>query len=140
MLVFYPYCCKNFIQIFRCIPGSNGGAAVVGLERVPREKVSRYGIVAMEESGRITGMVEKPAPENAPSDLAVAGRYLLDVAIFDFLADQRAGLGGEIQLTDAIARMIAEKPLYGCVYRGRRQDIGNPQGYFKALEAFGENR
>lgn len=130
----------NASRELAAVSRSNGGAAVVGLERVPREKVSRYGIVAMEESGRITGMVEKPAPENAPSDLAVAGRYLLDVAIFDFLAGQRAGLGGEIQLTDAIARMIAEKPLYGCVYRGRRQDIGNPQGYFKALEAFGENR
>ena len=121
------------------VSAANGGASVIGLERVPREKVSRYGIVAMEESGRITGMVEKPAPENAPSDLAVAGRYLLDVAIFDFLAGQRAGVGGEIQLTDAIVRMLGTTPVYGCVYSGRRQDIGNPQGYFKALEAFGEN-
>ena len=119
---------------------ANGGAAVIGLERVPRERVSRYGIVDMEEGGLVAGMVEKPAPENAPSDLAVAGRYLLDVAIFGFLADQQAGIGGEIQLTDAIARMIPHKPLYGCVYSGKRQDIGNPQGYFKALEAFGENR
>ena len=84
--------------------------------------------------------VLQAAPENAPSDLAVAGRYLLDVSIFDYLAGQQAGLGGEIQLTDAIARMIAQKPLYGCVYQGKRQDIGNPQGYFKALEAFGEKR
>ena len=130
----------NASQELIAVSKANGGAPVIGLEKVPRERVSRYGIVAMEESGRITGMVEKPSLEDAPSDLAVAGRYLLDVAIFDFLADQQAGLGGEIQLTDAIARMIAHKPLFGCVYQGKRQDIGNPQGYFKALEAFGENR
>lgn len=117
---------------------AHGGASVIGLERVPEERVSRYGIVAMDEE-RIVAMVEKPSIEEAPSDLAVAGRYLLDVSIFEFLADQKPGRGGEIQLTDAIARMMAQKPLYGCVYSGKRQDIGNPQGYFKALEAFGEN-
>ena len=120
------------------ISAAHGGASVIGLERVPEERVSRYGIVAMDE-GRIVAMVEKPSIEEAPSDLAVAGRYLLDVSIFEFRADQKPGRGGEIQLTDAIARMMAQKPLYGCVYSGKRQDIGNPQGYFKALEAFGEN-
>lgn len=130
----------NASQELVAVSEANGGASAIGLERVSRERVSRYGIVALEKNGRVTGMVEKPSPEDAPSDLAVAGRYLLDVAIFDFLAGQQAGLGGEIQLTDAIARMIAQKPLFGCVYRGKRQDIGNPQGYFKALEAFGENR
>jgi UTP--glucose-1-phosphate uridylyltransferase len=130
----------NASQELLAVSEANGGVSVVGLERVPLERVSRYGIAAMGDGSRITKIVEKPAPENAPSDLAVAGRYLLDVAIFDFLANQQAGLGGEIQLTDAIARMISQKPLYGCVYKGKRQDIGNPQGYFKALEAFGENR
>lgn len=119
---------------------SRGGAGVIGLERVPPERVSRYGIVRIGENGRITDMVEKPSPENAPSDLAVAGRYLLDGAIFGYLADQREGVGGEIQLTDAIRRMLAEKETLGYVYPGRRQDIGNPQGYFKALEAMNENR
>ena len=121
------------------ISAAHGGASVIGLERVPEERVSRYGIVAMDE-GRIVAMVEKPSIEEAPSNLAVAGRYLLDVSIFEFLADQKPGRGGEIQLTDAIARMMAQKPLCGCVYSGKRQDIGNPQGYLKALEAFGENR
>ena len=121
------------------VSAANGGAAVIGLERVPREKVSRYGIVDMRPDGRIVAMVEKPALEDAPSDLAVAGRYLLDLSIFDYLADQSAGVGGEIQLTDAIVRMLGDKPVFGCVYSGKRQDIGNPQGYFKALEAFGEN-
>lgn len=127
---------------------ANGGASVIGLERVPKEKVGRYGIVAVERSqasleaggiARIVDLVEKPAPCSAPSDLAIAGRYLLDPGIFGLLATQSPGHGGEIQLTDAIRRLLATKPVYGYVYPGRRQDIGNPQGYLKALEAFDEN-
>ena len=68
----------------------------------------------------------------------MAGRYLLDPAIFRYLADQTAGVGGEIQLTDAIRRMLAEKSVYGYRYPGRRHDIGNPQGYLRALEAFAD--
>ena len=126
----------------------NGGASVIGLERVPPERVSRYGIVAVEDGGaplsaggsaRIVDLVEKPPREEAPSDLAIAGRYLLDGDIFGLLATQTAGRGGEIQLTDAIRRLLPSKPVYGYVYPGRRQDIGNPQGYFKALEAFNGN-
>ena len=113
-----------------------GGAGVIGLERVPPEKVGRYGIVRADADGRIVDMVEKPAPEEAPSDLAVAGRYLLDARVFDFLREQRPGYGGEIQLTDAIRRMLGECAVYGYVYPGRRQDIGNPEGYFRALEAY----
>ena len=128
----------NAAKELMAVSAAHGGASVIGLERVPQERVSRYGIVAMD-SERITAMVEKPSIEEAPSNLAVAGRYLLDVSIFEFLANQQPGRGGEIQLTDAIARMMKQKPLYGCVYSGKRQDIGNPQGYFKALEAFGEN-
>jgi UTP--glucose-1-phosphate uridylyltransferase len=115
---------------------AHGGASVIGLQEVPAERVSRYGIVRMQADGRLTDLVEKPAVEAAPSRCAIAGRYLLDPAIFRYLADQTAGVGGEIQLTDAIRRMLAEKPVYGCLYKGRRQDIGNPEGYFKALEAF----
>ena len=120
------------------VSAAHGGAGVVGLERVPRERVSRYGIVAMEDD-RIVDMVEKPDPAVAPSDLAVAGRYLLDAGIFGLLRTQTPGKGGEIQLTDAIRRMLAERPVYGCVYSGKRQDIGNPKGYFEALKAMGEN-
>ena len=126
---------------------ANGGASVIGLERVPQERVSRYGIVALEncaspasgESARIIDLVEKPKLEDAPSDLAIAGRYLLDGDIFGLLATQAPGHGGEIQLTDAIRRLLATKQAYGYVYPGKRQDIGNPQGYFKALEAFNGN-
>lgn len=113
-----------------------GGAAVIGCERVPREKTSRYGILKTEPDGRIVDMVEKPSPEEAPSDLAVAGRYLLPKAIFSLLASQTPGKGGEIQLTDAIRRLLAAHPVYAYEYPGRRLDIGNPDGYFAALEAF----
>jgi UTP--glucose-1-phosphate uridylyltransferase len=123
----------------------NNGASVIGCEEVPRERVSRYGIMKMAEGsfdGRVftlEDIVEKPSLEEAPSNIAVAGRYLLDPAVFSYLKDQRAGVGGEIQLTDAIRRMLAEKKVFGYVYPGKRHDIGNPQGYFKALEAMGEN-
>jgi len=112
---------------------ANGGVGVIGLERVPPEKVSRYGIVKME-AGRIVDLVEKPKKEDAPSDLAVAGRYLLPSALFGLLANQTPGVGGEIQLTDAIRRLSGA--LLGYVYPGKRQDIGNPDGYFAALCAY----
>ncbi len=126
------------------ISAANGGASVIGLERVPPERVSRYGIVKLagEASGtvvHVADLVEKPRVEDAPSDLAIAGRYLLDADIFALLATQAPGHGGEIQLTDAIRRLLAAKPVFGHVYPGKRQDIGNPQGYFKALEAFNGN-
>lgn len=125
---------------------ANGGASVIGCETVSPDRVSRYGILKPEappgatqpafpagSSFRLAYIVEKPKPEAAPSTLAVAGRYLLDPAIFDYLRDQSAGVGGEIQLTDAIRRMLADRPVFGYLYPGRRHDIGNPQGYLDAL-------
>ena len=122
------------------ISRAHGGASVVGLEEVPLEKVSRYGIVngaqVDERVWKLDDLVEKPAPEAAPSRLAIAGRYLLDPAIFDLLATQTPGHGGEIQLTDSIRRLLAEKPVYGYRYPGHRHDIGNPAGYLETLNAF----
>ena len=122
------------------ISRAHGGASVVGLERVPRERISRYGIVAgTPEDDRVlklTDLVEKPQPEDAPSDLAIAGRYLLHPDIFALLASQTPGHGGEIQLTDSIRRLLAARPVYGYRYPGRRHDIGNPQGYLETLQAF----
>lgn len=117
------------------------GAAVIGCEHVPPEKVSRYGILKLDERGaapRVVDLIEKPSLEEAPSDLAVAGRYLLPGRIFDKLSTQAPGKGGEIQLTDAIRRLVLEDgvPLYAYAYPGRRQDIGNPDGYFEALKAY----
>jgi len=123
------------------VSSANGGASVIGCEHVPPEKVSRYGILKLDGE-RVVDLVEKPALEDAPSDLAIAGRYLLSADIFGFLATQAPGKGGEIQLTDAIRRMIGEPghALYPYVYPGKRQDIGNPDGYFKALEAYRADR
>jgi UTP--glucose-1-phosphate uridylyltransferase len=126
------------------ISKANGGASVIGCEEVPRERVSRYGIMKSaseinEAFFKLADIVEKPAVEDAPSNLAVAGRYLLDPVIFRFLKDQTAGVGGEIQLTDAIRRMLSEKTVFGYIYPGHRHDIGNPNGYLKALEAMNEN-
>ena len=122
------------------ISRAHGGASVVGLEEVPLEKVSRYGIVkgaqVDERVWKLDDLVEKPAPETAPSRLAIAGRYLLDPAIFGLLATQTPGHGGEIQLTDSIRRLLAEKSVYGYRYPGHRHDIGNPAGYLETLNAF----
>ena len=134
------------------ISQASGGASVVGLEEVPLERVSRYGIVKglngsnglngfkglkdLDRIVKIEDLVEKPTPDKAPSRLAIAGRYLLDPAIFGLLASQTAGVGGEIQLTDAIRRLLDIKPAYGYRYPGTRHDIGNPAGYLKALQAF----
>ena len=126
------------------ISKANGGASVIGCEEVPRERVSRYGIMKSsseiaEAFFKLADIIEKPAVEEAPSNLAVAGRYLLDPAVFRYLKDQTAGVGGEIQLTDAIRRMLAEKTVFGYIYPGHRHDIGNPSGYLKALEALNED-
>ena len=126
------------------ISKANGRASVIGCEEVPRERVSRYGIMKSaseisEAFFKLADIVEKPSIEEAPSNLAVAGRYLLDPVIFRFLKDQTAGVGGEIQLTDAIRRMLFEKTVFGYIYPGHRHDIGNPNGYLKALEAMNEN-
>ena len=118
---------------------ANGGASVIGCEHVSPEKFSRYGILKVE-GGRVVDLVEKPSVEEAPSDLAIAGRYLLDARIFDYLKTQTPGKGGEIQLTDAIRRMVkeADVTLLPYAYPGKRHDIGNPQGYFETLKAFME--
>ncbi len=135
------------------ISQAHGGASVVGLEEVPPEKVSRYGIVAGETlvsapagAGfdparvlRLTDLVEKPSVEVAPSRLAIAGRYLLDPEVFALLSTQPPGHGGEIQLTDAIRRLLSDRPVYGYRYPGRRHDIGNPAGYLETLVAFAQS-
>ena len=126
----------------KAISCEHGGASVVGVEEVPLEKVSRYGIVAGEEVSprvlRLRDLVEKPSIETAPSRLAIAGRYLLDSAVFGLLATQKPGYGGEIQLTDAIRRLLTEREVYAYHYPGRRHDIGNPAGYLETLQAFNE--
>jgi UTP--glucose-1-phosphate uridylyltransferase len=116
------------------------GGSVVAVERVPREAVSRYGIVAPELlSGRVyrlRDMVEKPSPENAPSDLAIVGRYLLSPRLFDILEHTPAGRGNEIQLTDGIRALLREEPVYALEFEGQRHDTGNKLGFLKATVSY----
>ena len=115
------------------------GGGVIAVETVPREETSSYGIVEVDEAddNRIVRMVEKPAPEDAPSNLAVVGRYLLPGSIFDKLETTGRGAGGEIQLTDAIADLLDESPVYAYAFQGERYDCGSKLGYLKATVAYG---
>jgi len=111
------------------------GGSVIGLMRVPRELASRYGMVAAEPDGgllRLTRMVEKPTPEDTPSDLAIIGRYIFTPRILELLADTRPGKQGEIQLTDAMDRLAHEEPVHGVIIEGQRFDAGNPLGFLEA--------
>ena len=116
------------------------GSSVVAVEPVPHEDTSKYGIVAVEESKfcqRMNRIVEKPDPADAPSDLAVVGRYLLAPEIFDKLETTGRGAGGEIQLTDAIADLLNDLPVYAFSFSGERFDCGNKLGYLQATIAYG---
>jgi UTP--glucose-1-phosphate uridylyltransferase len=116
------------------------GGIVLAFIEVPSDQVNRYGIASIEESDagedvvRVTGLVEKPDPASAPSNLAVVGRYVLPNEIFDAIRRIKPGAGGEIQLTDAMALLLAEgTPVHGIVYRGTRYDTGMPLGYLQAV-------
>jgi len=110
---------------------------VLALMRVPRDQISRYGSVAIAESRgrlhRVTGMVEKPRPEEAPSDLAIMGRYVLTPAVMEALARTGPGAGGEIQLTDGIAGALAAGEVWGLEFEGELLDVGTPEGWIKTL-------
>ncbi|WP_122981333.1 UTP--glucose-1-phosphate uridylyltransferase [Actinoplanes teichomyceticus] len=116
------------------------GGIVLAFMEVKPEETARYGIASVRESDlgadivEVTGLVEKPAPSEAPSNLAVLGRYVLPGKIFDAIADTKPGSGGEIQLTDAMAALLADgTPVHGIVYRGHRYDTGMPLGYLQAV-------
>jgi UTP--glucose-1-phosphate uridylyltransferase len=113
--------------------------SVVAVETVPPENTSSYGIVAVDASdrGRITQIVEKPAPADAPSNSAVVGRYLLVPEIFDKLENIGKGAGGEIQLTDGIAALLDESPVHAYSFSGTRYDCGSKLGYLQATVAYG---
>lgn len=118
------------------VHGRNG-ASVVAFKSFPSEEISSYGCADPEptdEAGlvRLRGIVEKPRPEDAPSDLAVMGRYLFTSSIFDALDRTKPGVGGEIQLTDAIAILLADEPVYGFVFEDGRFDIGKKLDYLRA--------
>jgi UTP--glucose-1-phosphate uridylyltransferase len=118
-----------------------GGTVLCAFD-IPREQISPYGVFDVEDTTdpdvkRVHGMVEKPAPEEAPSTFAAAGRYLLDRAIFEALKRITPGAGGELQLTDALALLISEgHPVHVVVHRGGRHDLGNPGGFLRAAVDF----
>lgn len=129
-------CLKQMMAVYE-----RYGTSVVAIQRVPRSAVSSYGIIrgrpVREKSwgGRlfqIDDMVEKPSPGDAPSNLAIIGRYLLTPAIFRELESTRPGSGGEIQLTDALRRLLKQEPVYGLEFEGRRHDAGSKQGFLQA--------
>jgi UTP--glucose-1-phosphate uridylyltransferase len=111
-------------------------ASVVCVEEVPRSRVSAYGVIAGErvEEGvyRVSGLVEKPAPEEAPSNLAIVGRYVFTPAIFRAIENTAPGAGGELQITDAMARLLDREQLYAASVRGHRYDTGQPLGFLQA--------
>lgn len=120
------------------------GGSAVALQQVSPEKVSRYGILGGEEVQpgliRATTFVEKPKPEEAPSNLAVSARYVLSSGIFEHLLKTPPGKGGELQLTDAMASLMTEETLHGLRYDGARHDIGNKLDFIKANIHFGLQR
>jgi len=109
---------------------------VLGVQIVPHEEISHYGSLDAEQIGdntyRVRGLIEKPQPEEAPSDLATVGRYVLTPDIFPALKHTPPGIGGEIQITDGIALLLKEKPVFACRFEGRRYDTGRPLGLLTA--------
>jgi UTP--glucose-1-phosphate uridylyltransferase len=121
-------------------------SSVVAVMEVPREETSRYGVIAAEPSEdpldhgrlhRVTQLVEKPDPKKAPSNLAIIGRYVLTPKIFDKLEQTQRGAGGEIQLTDGIASLMADEPVHVLPFTGVRYDCGSKLGYLRATVEYG---
>ena len=117
-------------------------ASLIAVEEVPPEETSKYGIVQSSAWGirteRMTNIIEKPKPADAPSNLAVVGRYLLTSRVFDLIRTQAPGAGGEIQLTDAIARLLKEEPVLAYRFEGRRFDCGSKLGLLQATVTLGK--
>ncbi len=116
------------------------GSSVLGVETVDPSQTGSYGIVEIEPKDayqRVTSIVEKPKPADAPSNLAVVGRYILTPAIFDLLRHTQAGAGGEIQLTDAIATLLKQETVLAHAFSGQRYDCGSKLGYLQATLAYG---
>ena len=116
------------------------GGNLLAVMDVPREDTSKYGVLDVKSDdgtlAAVKGMVEKPAPEDAPSTLSVIGRYILQPEIFNELSKFEVGAGGEIQLTDAIAKFIGKQPLNGFRYNGQRYDCGSRAGFIEANIAY----
>ena len=132
-------CLAQLAQAYR-----DTGGNVVAVTEVPREHTNRYGILDIgADDGRLVevkGLVEKPAPENAPSNLSIIGRYVLMPEVIGHLAKMERGAGNEVQLTDGMAKLIGNQPFHGLRYEGRRFDCGDKAGFLEAQIAFALKR
>ena len=129
-------CLKQMVEVY-----GRESSGVIGVQKVPQENVSSYGVISGDEINqglwRMSDIVEKPKPENAPSNIAVVGRYILDASIFDILQETSADAGNEIQLTDAIAKQIKSRSVYAYEFDGKRYDCGSKLGYLQATVEYG---
>jgi len=137
-----PPAIRQLIDVFAQV-----GGPVLAVERVPREEISSYGVIAIEPSARpgpgiyqVRDLVEKPRSEDAPSDLAIIGRYLLTPDIFPALATTKSDRTGEIQLTNGLRELLKSRPIYACEIKGVRHDTGNKLGFLKAVVYFALRR
>ncbi len=135
-------CLRQMMDVYDEVQSS-----VLAVKKVPNEEVSRYGIVDPDPSGgngeriiKVRGVVEKPAPDRSPSNVAIIGRYILTPSIFDILETQDVGAGGEIQLTDAIFRLMQQQSVYAYKFEGNRYDTGEKLGYLKTIIDFALER
>ncbi len=134
-------CMKQMIEVFE-----RHQAPVIAVHRVPRSEISAYGVIAGvpepgdERSYLISDLVEKPSAEEAPSDLAIIGRYILTPDIFELLESTPRDVGGEIQLTNGLRALRERRPLYGYRFSGTRHDAGNKLGFLKATVEFALKR
>lgn len=130
-----PSCLAQMIDVF-----NETGGNVIAVEQVPADEVNKYGIIDPESRDgnriRMRGMIEKPSVNQAPSNLAITGRYILQGSVFEYLADQGAGSGGEIQLTDAMARQMGTEDFHAVEYDGQSYDCGSKLGYLRASMAY----
>lgn len=133
-------CLKQLIEVYE-----KRGGSVLGVQRVPKQDVGKYGIVDPEddcdaETIKVASLVEKPDPECAPSELAVMGRYIIEPEIFDILGKTMPGIGGEIQLTDALKVLADKKNVAAHVFEGKRYDVGDKMGFLQATVEFALSR
>ncbi len=132
-------CTKQLADAYR-----ETGGNVVAIEEVPRERVNRYGVLDVEKDMghlvSVKGLVEKPPIDKAPSNLTIIGRYVLMPEVIGHLAKMEKGAGGEVQLTDGMAKLIGHQPFHGVRYEGRRFDCGDKVGFLEAQIAFALNR
>jgi len=128
-------CLAQMVDVY-----SETGGNIIAVEQVPPNEVDKYGVISPSSRNgnriRMNGMVEKPDIGAAPSNLAITGRYILQASVFGYLADQASGAGGEIQLTDAMARQMASEDFHAVEYDGQSYDCGSKLGYLRATIAF----